>query len=284
MPHGLNTRIADRLREMAGVLKLQGENGFRSEAYRRAADIVEHLSRPVDEILSAEGREGLVALPAVGQGIASAIAEMVTTGRWTAFDRLTEGLDPEALLMTIPGIGPRLAQRLHTELHIDTLEELEQAIVDRKLEQLGGFGQRKLDAIRGALRDRLRLLRGRFKPDKAPSVETILAVDEEYRRKAARNELKLIAPRRFNPQRLAWLPVLHSHRPPWHFTAMFSNTARAHQLNKARNWVMVFASHDRGPDWQGTIVTETRGPSKGKRVVRGREMECETHYLGRTIA
>ncbi len=269
---------------MASLLEQQGEKGFRSDAYRRAADVVEHLARPVDEVLSTDGRDGLVALPAVGQGIASAIAEMVTTGRWAAFDRLTGELDSEALLMTIPGIGPRLAQRLHGELHIDTLEELEQAMLDGKLDQIDGFGPRKLDAVRSALRERLRLLRGRFKPDKAPGVGMILALDEEYRLKASRNELKLIAPRRFNPQKLAWLPVMHAHKPPWHFTAMFSNTARAHELNKSRDWVVISATHDRGPDWQCTVVSETRGPSKGRRVVRGREAECETHYFGRTMA
>jgi putative hydrolase len=62
---------------------------------------------------------------------------------------------------------------------------------------------------------------------------------------------------------------------------MFSNTARAHQLNKSRDWVVLFVMHNSAPDWQCTIVTETRGPLKGKRVVRGREAECSAHYKGR---
>ncbi len=278
MPHRLNIRIANRLREMSDLLEQQGEAGFRSQAYRRAAAVVEQLGQPVDEILAQEGRDGLVALPAIGQGIASAIAEMATTGTWSALDQLAGRLDPEALLMTVPGVGPRLAQRLHDDLHVETLEELEQAAADGRLEQMAGVGGRRLEAIRASLRDRLQLLRGRVRRGRTPEVRVLLEIDADYRHKADRNELKLIAPRRFNPRQLAWLPVMHAHRPPWHFTAMFSNTARAHQLNKCRDWVVIFVSHDSEPDWQCTVVTETHGALKGKRVVRGLEAESEALY------
>jgi hypothetical protein len=45
-----------------------------------------------------------------------------------------------------------------------------------------------------------------------PSVGELLDVDQEYREKAERGELRVIAPRRFNPTREAWLPVLHTQR------------------------------------------------------------------------
>jgi hypothetical protein len=283
MTHRLNVRIAARLRQMADLLEHQGEQGFRSEAYRRGAAVVENLGRPVDEILADEGRNGLVALPAIGEGIAAAIGEMTETGRWTALDRLTGKLDPETLFMTVPGIGARTAARLHRELHLDALEDLEAAANDGRIARLEGFGDRRLAAIRAALRDRLSLLRGRVRRGRAPPVELLLQVDALYRRKAGRNELKLIAPRRFNPRGLAWLPVLHEHHRGWHVTALYSNTARAHQLGKSRDWVVLYASHDKSPDWQGTVVTETRGPLKGRRVVRGREAECETYYASEVI-
>lgn len=278
MTHQMNVRIAARLRQMSSLLEHQGETGFRTQAYRRAGDVVERLGRSVDELLSTEGREGLVALPAVGEGIASAIAEMITTGRWSALDRLTGQLDPEELLMTVPGIGPQLAHRLHNDLHIETLEGLEQAAHEGRLDQLSGFGEKRLQAVRAILRERLQILRGHVTRGNTPGVKLLLSIDEIYRERAARNELKLIAPRRFNPDGLAWLPVLHANRRGWYFTAMYSNTARAHQLNKSQDWVVIFATHDREPDWQCTVVTETRGALKGLRVVRGREIECERHY------
>jgi len=284
MAHRLNIRIAGRLRQMSELLEHQGETGFRAQAYRHAADIVERLGRPADEILASEGREGLVALPAIGRSIASAIAEMITTGRWSALDRLTGELDPEALLMTVPGIGPQLAQRLHTDLHIDSLEELEQAANTGRLDRLAGFGERRLEAIRAALRDRLQVLRGRVRRGNIPSVKLLLQVDAAYRDRASRNELKLIAPRRFNPKGIAWLPVMHTQYRGWYFTAMYSNTARAHQLNKSRDWVIIFTASNLEPDWQCTVVTETHGALKGRRVVRGQETACERHYERETAS
>jgi Helix-hairpin-helix domain len=276
----LNIRIAGRLRQMAELLEHQGEAGFRSDAFRRAAPVIEGLQRPVDEILSGDGQAGLIALPAVGRGIAAAIAEMVTTGRWAALDQLAGRLDPEALLMTLPGVGAQTARRLHRQVHIDTLEDLEEAANDGRLNALEGFGHRRVEALRAALQERLRSLRGRVRKGRLPPIGLLIEMDALYRRRANRNELKLIAPRRFNPRGLAWLPVMHEHRSGWHFTALFSNTARAHALNRTRDWVVMEAMRDNAPDWQCTIVTETRGSLKGKRVVRGREAECESYYSG----
>lgn len=83
-----NLRIAARLREAAERLDEQGENAFRVGAYRRAADTVDHCDVPLREIYDARGTAGLRALPGVGPGIATAIAEMVTTGRWMLLERL----------------------------------------------------------------------------------------------------------------------------------------------------------------------------------------------------
>jgi hypothetical protein len=106
----------------------------------------------------------------------------------------------------------------------------------------------------------------------------LLDVDEEYRRRAAAGRLRKIAPRRFNPTCEAWLPVLHSERNDWRFTVLFSNTAQAHQLERTRDWVVVYFHTDAGPEGQRTVVTETQGPLAGRRVVRGREPECQAHY------
>lgn len=58
----------------------------------------------------------------------------------------------------------------------------------------------------------------------------LLDVDRAYR--AAAGALAKIAPKRFNPAGEAWLPILHTERGPWRFTALFSNTARAHSLGR----------------------------------------------------
>lgn len=99
-----------------------------------------------------------------------------------------------------------------------------------------------------------------------------------HRKKAAAGSLRTIAPRRFNPRGEAWLPVLHAEQGGWHFTALYSNTARAHELGRTRDWVVIYYYDGEHVEAQCTVVTEARGALAGRRVVRGREQECRAHY------
>lgn len=270
-----NQALAATLREYADLLAQQEADGFRVTAYHRAADTVDNLHQPISHILATGGRDALIALPNIGRGIAAALAELVATGRWSQLDRLRGTLEPEELFRTIPGIGPQLAQKVHEDLHIETLEALEIAAHDGRLEGLNGFGARRAEMVRSALSERLgrpRLRRMRQEAER-PSVALLLEVDREYQEKAAAGQLRLIAPRRFNPQGEAWLPILHARRGDWHFTALFSNTRLAHELDRTRDWVVIYYHKDESPEGQCTVVTETRGRLAGRRVVRGRESE-----------
>jgi putative hydrolase len=110
-----------------------------------------------------------------------------------------------------------------------------------------------------------------------PSVATLLELDAVYRRRAEAGELPTITPRRFNPEGKRWLPILHADREGFHFTLLYSNTARAHELGKTRDWVVAFFARE-GEEDQYTLVTEYHGPLKDYRVVRGREHECAEYY------
>jgi hypothetical protein len=103
----------------------------------------------------------------------------------------------------------------------------------------------------------------------------LLDVDREYREKAAAGELRLIAPRRFNPAGEPWLPVLHTRRGARRYTALYSNTARAHRMGKTRDWVVLYGEDRGGHEHQYTVITAARGQLRGRRVVAGRERECE---------
>ncbi len=268
-----NASIAGKLRDYANLLQQQGEDGFRQRAYDRAADTLVDLARPIDAILAEGGRDALVALPGIGKGIAGAIAEMCETGRWGQLERLRGDLAPEKLFRTIPGIGPELAARLVDEGHLETLEDLEAALHLGKLD-VSGFGPRRRAMVAAALSERLgRPLAPGPVDTPAPPVALLLEVDALYRSKAQAGELRMIAPRRFNPSGEAWLPVMHARHDDWHFTALYSNTLIAHQLDKTRDWVVIYYHLDDQPEGRCTVVTETRGPNSGKRVVRGRENE-----------
>jgi putative hydrolase len=275
-----NREISTRLREAAQLLDAQGASPFRVRAYRRAADTVAGLAEEIHALLDRSGIAGLVALPGIGRSIALAINEMCRTGHWAQLDRLRGSADPEQLFETLPGVGPALAHRLHESLGVETLEALEAAAHDGRLEQLPGIGPRRAQMLRASLADLLRRGRARAArpPVAQPTVAWVLDVDREYREKAKRGELHKIAPRRFNPNGEAWLPVLHTRRGPWEFTALFSNTARAHQLERTHDWVVLYYHSDHDAEEQCTVVTERQGPAAGKRVVRGREDECLAHY------
>ena len=74
--------------------------------------------------------------------------------------------------------------------------------------------------------------------------------------------------------------MLHEDRGGWSFTALFSNTARAHDLGMTRDWVVIYFERD-GEEDQCTVVTERSGDLTGRRVVRGRETECARLYASR---
>lgn len=279
-----NSQIADALDRIAELLEIQDGGPFRVRAYRIAAQTVRENDRPLTDILESEGIEGLDRLPGIGKSIASVVQEYIHTGRISLLERLEGQVSPEDLFATVPGIGEGLAHRIHKELNIDTLEELELAAHDGRLENVTGFGKRRVKGIRETLSGMLsRSTRRRARKieevglSEKPSVEAILKVDEEYRRKAEAGRLSRIAPHRFNPKREAWLPVLHRERDGWSFTAMYSNTAQAHELGMTRDWVVIYYERD-GEESQCTVVTERRGKLAGRRIIRGRESECTAYY------
>ncbi len=271
-----NGWIAERLRQAASLLAAQGANPFRISAYRRASDAIEGLDTDLRDVAEAGGHAALEAIPGVGPSIAGAVAEMLATGRWGFLERLKGAADPEALFGSIPGIGPALAHKIQETLHLDSLEALETAAHDGRLRQVPGFGARRAAMVRSALAELLARIRPPVpRVADEPDVGLLLDVDREYREKAARGTLHKIAPKRFNPSGEAWLPVLHTLRGPWHFTALYSNTARAHQLKRTGDWVVIYFHRDARPEGRRTIVTETQGQARGRRVVRGREAECQ---------
>jgi DNA polymerase (family X) len=277
----VNATVARRLEEVAALLEEQGANPFRIEAYRRAAEVIRRERRSASEILAREGVEGLRKLPRIGEGLSRSIRDLVKTGRLPMLERLRGAADPVALLSSVTGVGRVTADRLHHDLGINTLEELEAAAHDGRLAVVLGLGPKRVAGIMDSLEARLgRLRRGAripVEPQEEPPVSEVLEVDREYRERAARDDLPRIAPRRMNPARDAWLPVLHTERGARHYTALFSNTPRAHELGKTRDWVVLYYDAD-GSERQCTVITSERGPLKGKRIVRGREEECARHY------
>lgn len=280
--NAFNHEIAEQLRKIAILLKAQHANPFRYLAYFTAANTLDTLTQDVEELVQVKGITGLIELPTIGSGIAQSIYEYVATSRMTRLENLQGESDPVGLLRTIPTVGRALAQRIHDSLHVDTLESLENAARNGQLDLVEGLGVKRKEAIEAWLlkhmSQRRQLLIAAQQASILPSISLLLKVDGAYRSKADARKLPLITPKRFNPDNKAWLPILHTTRQHWHFTALYSNSERAHKLNHVFDWVIIYFYDDQHQEGQHTVVTETHGHLLGKRVVRGREAECHDYY------
>jgi DNA polymerase (family 10) len=141
-----NTAIAKVFQDMADLLELKGENPFKIRAYQRAARTIEHLPKEI-EIMLEEG-EDLQTIPGVGEAIAKKSIELVNTGKLRVYEELKAEF-PEGIttLLEIPGIGPKTAKRLSTELGIKSVDDLEEAIKDGRVASLFRLGDKTADNI-----------------------------------------------------------------------------------------------------------------------------------------
>jgi len=279
--HQINADVARKLDEYADLLASADENPFRVAAYHRAAVTIRSLPESLPTILEASGTGGLKSLAGIGQRIAEVIVEILQTGgRWQPLERLKGTSSPEHLFALVPGVGPELGRKIYEALHISTLEQLESAAWDGRLEQVEGFGRRRVQAVRSNLAEMLTRSRIPDLPDtEDPPVSLLLEIDRKYRTLAEQGKLRLVTPRRFNPNQEAWLPIMNESRGRWRMSALYSNTARAHQLQKTRDWVVIYYSVGATRKRQCTVVTAgQRDVLVGKRVVRGREQECREYY------
>ncbi|MBR8050106.1 helix-hairpin-helix domain-containing protein [Burkholderia vietnamiensis] len=281
-----NRQIADHLREAAQLLADQGANPYRVAAYRASADTIESLDEALRARFDAGGVDALGALPAVGAGVAQAIAELLVSGRWRLLDRLRGDAERVSAFEAVPGIGHGLALRIHDQLQIDTLEELERAARSGQLEAIAGVGPRRAAGIRAALDDvlsRRRRWQGHARDagvGTEPPVELLLYIDRLYRNKAAAGMLPTLVPRRLNADVSVSPPVMHMTKGGWHFTALAACPARAQEPSATADWVALYFYDATQREQLRTVVTGTLGALAGKRVVRGREMECRVYHAG----
>lgn len=140
-----NSEIARVFQDIADLLELKGENIFKIRAYQRAVRSIEYL--PVElEQLVAEDR--LREVPGVGEAISKKLTELVTTGRLDYYEKLKAEF-PEGIisLLDIPGVGPRTAMLLSSELGVSSVDELEAAILGGKVARLDRMGDKTAENI-----------------------------------------------------------------------------------------------------------------------------------------
>lgn len=130
--------LANLFDRIAILLEIKGENPFKVNAYRRAAENLRRETRDIVELYK-EGK--LTEIPGVGKAIAQKITEILENGKLEFYDKLTAEI-PERLLSLyeVPEMGPKRIKLVWEKLGIDSVEKLEKAALEGTLRSLPGFG------------------------------------------------------------------------------------------------------------------------------------------------
>ena len=140
-----NQDVADIFAAMADILAIQGANYHRIMAYRRAAENVAALGRPLEEIWRAEELEHI---PGVGKTLAAKIDELMRTGRLEAYEKLQAQVPAGVVeMLQIPDVGPKRAALFWKELGVADVEALERAAREGRLRALPGMGARSEENV-----------------------------------------------------------------------------------------------------------------------------------------
>lgn len=143
-----NAAVAAVFEDMARLTEVLGGNGFKVNAFVKAARVVESMEHDVAGL----SRSDLVALPGVGTGTADRIREFVDTGSVADHQALRDRVPAGVVaLMGISGVGPKSAALFWREAEVESIDDLKAALADGRLESLKGFGKKKLKAIADSL-------------------------------------------------------------------------------------------------------------------------------------
>ena len=141
-----NEQIAELFENMGSLLEMKGDTVFKIRAYQRAARTIEQLSSPL--ATAVENGEDLTKIPGVGKAISEKIAEYISTGQVSAYERLVEELPSGVLdLKEIPGVGPKMAMAISQKLGISTVDGVAEAAADGRLATLPRMGKRAAEGI-----------------------------------------------------------------------------------------------------------------------------------------
>ncbi len=136
-----NKDIAGILVEIADLLEIKGEDTFRVNSYRNAARTISSLQEDIADIAGSSGE--LVKLPGIGKSMAEKIREIVRKGRLSQLDELRRELPPSLLeILKLEQMGPKRTRTLYKQLNIRSVEDLEKAVENGKVQKLEGFGEK----------------------------------------------------------------------------------------------------------------------------------------------
>lgn len=145
-----NAEIADRLASLAQMLSSQKENPYKIKAYQRAAAKIRNMPESLDELV----RESmdLTRYAGIGEGIASAIREIVLSGKLGKLEQLRAQASPAlASISDYPRLDPKQVLRVYKKLGISSVEQMRERLENGEIER--HLGQRMAQHVRQGLTD-----------------------------------------------------------------------------------------------------------------------------------
>lgn len=128
-------------------MELKGENPFKIAAFRKAATALENDKRSLIEITE------FTEIPNIGKGTATVIEEYMKVQTTTVFEQLKQdvptGLIP---LLQLPGLGGKKIAKLYDQLGIESVDDLKQACLNKKVQTVPGFGKKTEENILAAIK------------------------------------------------------------------------------------------------------------------------------------
>ncbi|HKU20097.1 MAG TPA: DNA polymerase/3'-5' exonuclease PolX [Terriglobales bacterium] len=163
-----NKAIAGVLYETADLLEIDGQDSFRIRSYRNAAEAIEGLPQPVEQLICEPKK--LLAVPAIGKSMAEKLQEICKQGKLTLHSQLLEKYRPSMLeLLKIQGLGPKTISLIWSAYKVSDLVGVEKLAREGKLHELPRMGEKQEQKILKAIED-YRRIAGRFCLDEADKI------------------------------------------------------------------------------------------------------------------
>src|SRR3954449_2101310 len=144
-----NDLLADQFDLLADLMELEGGDGFRISAYRKAAARIRETPSSVAQ-LALDGKAKQ--LQGIGRTIEAKIVEVIDDGEIHALTKRKSEVPAEiATFMRLPGLGPKTARRIWQELGIITAVDLKAAAEAQQLRGHAGIGPGTEEKIAAAL-------------------------------------------------------------------------------------------------------------------------------------
>jgi len=145
-----NAALASALDDFGDLLEIAGEDRYRSLSYHKAA----HAVRAWDEDIMSTALAGrLTEIPGIGAKIAHVISSLLETGTFPEFEDVVTRVPASVVeLMRVQGVGPKKAKALYDELGVISVDDLEEALDEGRLEGLPGFGAKTIENIAEGVR------------------------------------------------------------------------------------------------------------------------------------